>query len=791
MADDKLESNIDDWMEELTGEDNPFDEESNGVLVEETESEALAPASQAPESEDGPLGQDDIDSLFAGGDDSGPAAAPPQPQADEDGPLGQNDIDSLFAGGDDSAPAAAPPQPQVSEDGPIGQHDIDALFAADNEEEVPLKKTGSRQIHETEDADFDMDSLGEQIDRAVDSATQTAQTTEEESDAPIDQNEIDALFAAGDSEEAAADLDEADTTPATPGKTEDFFQSNMDEYLTADTTEKPSARAAATPPNQSDLDQLLGETIPPHDDTQSPDRSEMDQLFASHAGEEEELFPSEPALPGQADDTFSFSGNELDEGVEDELEVVADADADDDRTEFDLGDRQEESTGGGKKAMLPAWLLKTAKSRVLWASTGLGLALLLGASWYLNFYKPGKPPAIPPADRQQFAQQAPPSPPAPLPTPPRPETTIQETAAPLLQPATKLAEAPVSLPVGPGPALPGLKTIKPPPPAPAPARTELTSLEYALDPNGTPLELMLTDPSNSGKAVSFALIALPEKGQLAGELPRLTYRPNPDFAGEDRFAYRVSDEQGVIGSASVRITGPTMAAPAKPKPAKAMEPRMPLVLAENLQLKTTSTGSLYIDWPTLWEQSNDTPYNRKVTVEILDKKLIGTLTRLNRDRHLFKPDPYASGQAWLDYRFNLAGIRSKIRRLTIEVESGDPPPAIELKPLAKEVYSVGETVIIDASATRDDQPASLVFSWQQQAGVPVRLRSLNASGSAISFMVPSHFYTVDYPNPIIRLTVRDQSGQQVEKAITVKAEASRTAALWRGLHADHTLVGVD
>ncbi len=81
----------------------------------------------APAMPDGPLGQDDIDAMIAGLSGGAPAAPAPAPAA-PDGPLGQDDIDAMIAGLSGGAPATPAPAP-AAPDGPLGQDDIDAMIA--------------------------------------------------------------------------------------------------------------------------------------------------------------------------------------------------------------------------------------------------------------------------------------------------------------------------------------------------------------------------------------------------------------------------------------------------------------------------------------------------------------------------------------------------------------------------------------------------------------------------------------------------------------------------------------
>ncbi|MEA3546493.1 MAG: hypothetical protein U9R66_02430, partial [Thermodesulfobacteriota bacterium] len=133
------------------------------------------------------------------------------------------------------------------------------------------------------------------------------------------------------------------------------------------------------------------------------------------------------------------------------------------------------------------------------------------------------------------------------------------------------------------------------------------------------------------------------------------------------------------------------------------------------------------------------------------------------------------------YRFKQGGLSSPVQRVNIKVKLGSPPPEINLKQLAKG-YSVGETVILDASPTRDENRNTLDFNWQQISGVPVRIKNLNSEGSMISFVMPSTFYNGSNPGPILQLTAVDETGKSVSRNIKLVTLSRRQAALWRGVN---------
>ncbi|MBU0728614.1 MAG: hypothetical protein KKA70_02620, partial [Proteobacteria bacterium] len=189
-----------------------------------------------------------------------------------------------------------------------------------------------------------------------------------------------------------------------------------------------------------------------------------------------------------------------------------------------------------------------------------------------------------------------------------------------------------------------------------------------------------------------------------------------------------------------------------------------------------------IDWRDIWSQENEGSM-KNVTVEVSAEGLKGKLTRLDRYRHLYEPDPFSEGLEVFKFRFKKRGVASKLRNMEMKVVSGNPPPALLVAKLDKASYLIGDNVVIDASETRDDKRASLIFDWQQVAGVPIYFNKLNDEGSKVSFIMPSSFYTTDYPEPVIKLTAVDKTGKTASREIRVKLqeESFRQAALWDGL----------
>ncbi|MBU0482479.1 MAG: hypothetical protein KKG47_15410 [Proteobacteria bacterium] len=304
--------------------------------------------------------------------------------------------------------------------------------------------------------------------------------------------------------------------------------------------------------------------------------------------------------------------------------------------------------------------------------------------------------------------------------------------------------------------------------------------EASIAADAAQVEIRLEASDPEGAKLVYEIVSPPEYGTLSGEPPQLVYQADNKFTGRDRFEYRVSDGSQASAPAAVAISGPDIAA--RLAGPVVIEPKHPVLKARDQEIAALSTEPVIIDWRTVWGEENDDQM-KDVTVEVSADGLKGKLTRLDRYRHRYEPDPFSAGLEELKFRFKKRGVSSKQRKMEMQVASGNPPPDLIVVALDKERYRIGETVVIDASKSRDDKRESLIFEWRQVAGVPVYFNRLNDEGSRVSFTMPSSFYTTDYPEPIIRLTAVDVTGKTANREIRVglEKESFRQAALWDGL----------
>ena len=308
--------------------------------------------------------------------------------------------------------------------------------------------------------------------------------------------------------------------------------------------------------------------------------------------------------------------------------------------------------------------------------------------------------------------------------------------------------------------------------------------EYEMPQSGGEVAILLLGRDDDGDQLEFEVTSKPEFGRLSGEAPELIFLPDSDFPGKDSFEFKASDGKDASTIAMVVITGPDMRIKVAKKP-KVIKPKKPMISAVDVTLKTLSTKDLVIDWKRVWNQANKTMFKSNVAIEIVNKSRYGKLSKISKSRHRYRPDKYFSGMEILKYRFRQEGAKSKTKQIKLIVALGEPPPEINLKPLAK-AYNMGSEVVLDVTPTRDDDRDSVRFVWQQVGGISQPFTTINHEGSAISFIVPSSFYTVDYPDLVMRVTAIDKTGKEDSKDIRVPVSQSfktgrpRTA-LWRSV----------
>lgn len=579
--------------------------------------------------------------------------------------------------------------------------------------------------------------------------------------AEIDQSDIDSLLSGG----ADNELEPAADEPA------GVSQADLDALLAGEDDAAPSGQQADAindteaegELDQADLDALLADTDSDADPAGSnPDQDEIDELFSEVDDEvPEESFEAEEIdfkdVIGDdqgeesAFDESSFDAEEF--GLDDDIPDIPDIpdNEDDETTIFDeaatnfsasddnatqiIAEAAEPAKSGAKKFQLPAFAIPAAfQNRKIQVVIGGSLVLLLTLAL---LFRGG--------DEQIPAELA--------------ESSAIKEETPAAEPAPLGPRAPNTAPRG----------------------TDLTlQLTLASDSNELAVHLAGSDAEND--PLDFEILSLPEHGRLSGKAPNLIYIPNKNFPGRDSIVYRVTDGQEFSEAATIIIATPppeTTAARPEDKPKTITDQKL-TIAAKGRSYNLASTDRLVIDWRKLWQEANYLPFSAKVEVEIIARNIHGTLQQVNSQKHSYRPDKYFGGTESIKYRFKLGKLKSEAQTLRFNIALGSPAPEIHLGKI-DDLYNPGDTVVIDASATRDENRASVQFSWQQLSGVPVQYEFINEEGSQIAFVVPSSFNTIDDPGPVLRLTARDKTGKEDVQDIKVKSQSRRQTAIWRGL----------
>ncbi|PLX50913.1 MAG: hypothetical protein C0613_02460 [Desulfobulbaceae bacterium] len=676
------------------------------------------------------LDQDNIDELLSSVEAEEGKDAGLDPGEQTSGELDQANIDALLGLSDDAEENG---KKADDDNAALEQDNIDALLAgaddtsapADEEEEVD---DGSQAELDQDDIDSLLGAPSEESESEAEPAAKSEEATDDQ-----EQDNINALFddidAASEPEESGADqmddnleelfAEEKEASAAAPAEAEAPAETGK-----ADEEEKEQEQAGAAFDSELDeMDQLFADLDSDIDEEDPFEAEEID--FAEMLGE------------STGEDDQEFIELDADESVGAEADAfMARAGAEDDAdVEAVTGDEEE---GAGKKGLvLP--LALTEMNRTTMAGIGGAVILLLLIGLFFLF-SGGTDEAITTSDT--FEAKAP---------------TKQTTPRPEAENFTPVSE----------------------------------DNTYEMGDEAAEISLELAAFDKDDQPLIYEIITPPSHGRLSGTAPHLTYLPDSTFPGQDRFEFTASDGSDTSNKAQVTITGPDLATLAKEaqqeqaeeesSPSKSLQPRTPVVRATDARYATVSTEPVIIDWARLWQETNHSPYAaQQVHVEIVDARTHGKLERRDAGSHLFRPDPYQADSATIRYRFKKGGFRSTTQTVRIDVALGSPAPEINIAQLNEGGYLVGQKVVIDASASRDEARESLQFSWQQVAGVPIALYPMNDEGSRVAFTMPSSFYTDAAAGPTLALTVVDNTGKEVGKEIHLKTISRRQTALWRG-----------
>ncbi|MBU0730832.1 MAG: hypothetical protein KKE17_12315 [Proteobacteria bacterium] len=714
------------------------------------------------------LDQANIDALLGSGDDDTFTGIEIPPEitsekaasgADAD-LLEQSTIDALMGGGSDQQKAAEPKEEEEL-GGELHQSDIDALMGGGKDTAgAPAAEDNQEEVGELDQGDIDS-LLGSAMEPLA-----AASTEEEELGDELDQSDIDSLFGGGEEDELLQPVKEDETkkpaltTAANDSEDgeedwSDLDQANIDALLSSDASSeismginslveerqaKPAPAASVEDvPSQEDMDKLFSEASKNDNDQDM----ELDEVAGKSADfdDEEESVASKGLSALSDDDDFGFADDE-DFGFDDDIPDIPEIPEDFVEEEHDEIMVEEESSPDDEateKIVTPIWLQNAMHNKAVIAITTVCLLLLLGGGVY---FLSDKDETV-----KEAAQIAPQD---EVPVKGLQDETI--TADQQDKVASQVATNAVPL---------------------------VSSGTYQMSGAAREVPVLLAGQDEDGDPLAYEVVKNPQYGRLLGEPPSMVYLAGNDFPGEDSFDFKVSDGKQTSAPATIVISGPNLRAMAeKAAPAKVVKPTGIMVAASDIVLEGLSTRAVMINWAEIWQQSNDEiPFSDKVSVQLIPGELKGKLEKVNPYMHRYTPDPYASGNETMTYQFKLGKRASKRKTIEMRIASGDPAPKIMLQPLAQEVYTVGQTVVLDASRTIDDNPETLQYVWEQLSGATVRIEPLNTQGSAVSFMAPSDYYTEDQGS-LIRLTVVDGKGQRDSREVKVRTATRRHAALW-------------
>lgn len=607
----------------------------------------------------------------------------------------------------------------------------------------------------------------------------------EEKESELGQSDIDALLSGSD-----------DLSPPSSNEGEDLGQADIDALLSGD---EPSSSVSKSDDvvsgglDQSDIEALLAGADTPASDQPffDPDQDEIDKLFSEpdSGGEESRSFVTddidfvdtfETADPSLAQTDLSSDFDDHEFKLEEDIPGIPDIPDSSGGWNDNMSFLDEETvvsipeevaiaavsaaiTEEAKDPVLPQqgrWnKLLANRKRLLAVGGGVVLFILLLVGFFL--FTGGEDTA----DKKALEQV-----PAKVVQErelPEPEVSPQEA------PATVVEVAPQESSAAGMPTLSDLTLVMPP------GSTELAITLDGKDPENLPLE--------------YEFQSMPEHGQISGQAPVLVYSAMADFAGQDSFTIRATNGKHFSPTAKVTITReksfaipeppatsvvPMNAAQQEPLPPAEPEPALKQEGISASNVSYTISKSLVVPWEKIWQKANSQPYNQGVGVDIVQSPGHGTLEMLNGRRSVYEPESSFSGKDTIAYRFTVGELHSATKTVTITVKSKNRSPELHVATYSA-VYHPGDTVILNASQTKDDMRSSVQFRWEQISGVPVVIKFLNSEGSQISFVAPATFNTVSNPGVLLRVTATDEKGWSVSRDLQVSIQSRRNSAIWR------------
>ena len=220
----------------------------------------------------------------------------------------------------------------------------------------------------------------------------------------------------------------------------------------------------------------------------------------------------------------------------------------------------------------------------------------------------------------------------------------------------------------------------------------------------SPTPIVLTGVDPDGDSLTYRIVTKPSYGTLSGTEPNLTYTPNPEFFGEDAFAFKVHD--GIIGSEPVSVS---IRVSAVEDPPTAQQ--------ENVEVVEDTTSSITL--------TGDDPDGDALDFKVVEApshgKLGGTAPNVT-----YTPDPNFSGTDQLIFVVNDGKSDSEPATVSIAVSPVNDPP----------------TAHSDNVTTSEDEPVSVALAGTDPDGDSLAYRIVTKpSNGILSGTEPNLIYT--------------------------------------------------
>jgi cellulose biosynthesis protein BcsQ len=275
-----------------------------------------------------------------------------------------------------------------------------------------------------------------------------------------------------------------------------------------------------------------------------------------------------------------------------------------------------------------------------------------------------------------------------------------------------------------------------------------------------PVSIALAGIDPDGNPLTYAIVAPPSGGSLSGTEPNMTYTPNLNFNGSDRFTFKVND--GTADSAPAAVS--LMVTPADDPPTANNDPNV--TVDEDASVLIVLTG----------DDPDGDPLTYRVLRTPTHGKLSGTPPSLT-----YTPDPNFS---WLDnftFRVNDGTTDSAAATVYISVTPvNDPPTANDDKVMTQEDTPAMIDVLVNDTEV-DNELLKVSAVTQGTSGVVV----VNADGT-LTYTPKADFYGTD----AFTYTVSDREGEKDTATVKVAVSAANDPPAITSEPVTEAMVGV-